>query len=156
LVQLSAPSVTASENTGILSVNQTGVSYQWILCSNGTTLATTSTFTPSETGDYACIVTFASGCVDTSNCVTVDLGSLNELGFNLSINPNPSNGLFNLSFSKEVNSNYVITDSYGKLVSLGEIKGSNGIIDLSTQVTGVYFVTINSDSNSKVFRIIKN
>ena len=156
LVQLSAPSVTASENTGILSVNQTGVSYQWILCSNGTTLATTSTFTPSETGDYACIVTFASGCVDTSNCVTVDLGSLNELGFNLSINPNPSNGLFNLTFSKEVNTNYVITDSYGKLVSLGEIKGSNGIIDLSTQVTGVYFVTIDSNSNSKVFRIIKN
>ncbi len=157
LVQLFAPTITATENGGVVTLDQTGTTYQWIDCATGADIngATSSSYTPTETGTYACFVTFADGCADTSNCVSVEVASLVDLGFNLTIQPNPSNGVFNISISENMESSYSITDGFGRLILEGEIKGTSGIIDLSKQETGIYYFKINSNNN-KVFRIIKN
>lgn len=157
LVQLFAPSITATENGGVVTLDQMGTNYQWIDCTSGADIngATSSSYTPTETGTYACFVTFADGCADTSNCVSVEVASLMNLGFNLTIQPNPSNGVFNISISENMESSYSITDSFGRLIVEGEIKGTSGKIDLSKQETGIYYFKINSNNN-KVFRIIKN
>ncbi len=46
--------------------------FQWINCSTNTIVAgeTNMSFTPSESGDYAVIVTSNNSCVDTSSCFT--------------------------------------------------------------------------------------
>lgn len=63
--------VTVS-GTHTLNALATGVSYQWFDCSTGTPIigATSSTFTPSDSGSYAVVVT-NNGCSDTSSCRTV-------------------------------------------------------------------------------------
>ncbi len=159
LVQAAAPTVSATADVaGNITLNQVGASYQWIDCSTNSPIsgASTNSYTPLASGDYACVVTFANGCSDTSNCVSVDLGSLSDLGFTMNINPNPSNGIFNISFSESVDVTIKVTDSFGRLVLQGNVKGSNGSVDLSTNEPGVYYVLINANDNFKILRIIRN
>ncbi|MDF3026703.1 MAG: hypothetical protein K0S23_1010 [Fluviicola sp.] len=55
-----------------ISANEAGSTYQWINCSGNTPIAgaTSQSFTPTQTGNYAVIVNNGS-CSDTSNCVNV-------------------------------------------------------------------------------------
>ena len=84
-------SVSASGIT--LTANATGATYQWIDCSDMSSIsgATSQDFTPSADGSYAVIITDGS-CVDTSACMTVSGVGIDENekdGF--SLYPNPAN-----------------------------------------------------------------
>lgn len=62
---------TATSNGSTVTAGQSGT-YQWINCSGNTPIAgaTNQSFTPTQTGNYAVIIT-NNGCVDTSDCVNV-------------------------------------------------------------------------------------
>ncbi len=80
--------VTKTGNT--LEATGTAINtYQWINCSNNLPItgATTSSFAPINSGDYAVILTGTNGCVDTSSCTNVTIGTCNISVSHTVLNP---------------------------------------------------------------------
>ena len=153
------PTATATDNGDGSGTASTGASYQWIDCSTNTPIsgATQQTYTVTATGDYSVIVTNASGCSDTSSCITINAANLEELSkLNVQVNPNPSNGVFNLTMNTVGNGVITITDATGRIIGTQSFTGTSSVIDLTNSVTGVYYFTIQLEEIEKVVRVIKN
>lgn len=77
----------------------------------------------------------------------------------VSIYPNPSNGIFNIGFGNLIPNKIEVYDVSGKLIlqknSL-EVSNNQTNIDLSNTSKGVYFVKISTDNNTITKRLIKN
>ena len=109
-----------SQNESFLTANETNATYQWIDCSNGTSIvgATNQSYNATQIGDYAVVVT-KNGCSDTSACIHVSsliVGLENiQLDLNTVVYPNPTNKEFTISTTE----NYFdlkIVDASGKTV----------------------------------------
>lgn len=77
---------------------------------------------------------------------------------NVSIYPNPSNGIFTLSLGDIEPTSIVIYDITGKIISSNNnilIANYETSLNISTASTGIYFVKIEADNQSIVKRIIK-
>lgn len=72
----------------------------------------------------------------------------------LSISPNPSNGLFKLSFDSEGQKLISVYNSIGSLVKTEITSNSNFSMNLSDQAKGVYFVQVKSNNSIKVQKLI--
>lgn len=134
--------------------------YQWIDCSTNAPIfgATTSTFTATENGSYAVIVTNFDGCSDTSACVIVDEVGLNTLSDEMTMNvyPNPTNGNLYVSLSSIEKVNISVFDAQGKLIQTIIDAQNKSIIDLNNAEPGVYMIHMNSENSSTIQRIVKN
>jgi hypothetical protein len=153
------PTATITDNGDGSASASTGAAYQWIDCATGADIAgaTSQTFDPTVTGSYAVVVTNASGCSDTSSCLTIDLSGLDDKDITkISVKPNPSWGMFNLSSDQVLIGTLTITDASGRIIGTEALNGLTKTIDLTSAVTGVYYFTINTDSTQKVIRVIKN
>jgi hypothetical protein len=77
---------------------------------------------------------------------------------NISLYPNPSNGLVFINNQNNFYGNVKVTDLEGRKIyeAVDAIK-ANGIseINLSKVVTGVYFITVYNDDFEKLFRVVK-
>lgn len=148
---------------GSLTPSITGNSYQWIECSNGDSLITNAvdqTYTPTENGSYAVIITI-NGCSSTSNCLTISNLGLKNYDFQsfLKIYPNPTNGSIIVSFDYNIEIPKLVSifNLTGDKIQSGFIKENESSIELSLSnlSSGVYFVHIESENNRIVKRIIK-
>lgn len=78
----------------------------------------------------------------------------------LSIYPNPNNGLFKLRFSlSEKNTTVInITEPNGKVIFSEKLKAFSGVyekeIDLSSQAKGIYFLTVKQGKQSAVRKLL--
>jgi hypothetical protein len=77
----------------------------------------------------------------------------------MTIMPNPSNGVFNISNigSTEV-FNYEVTDLDGRVIFTKDaaINGTETtVVDLTNKVTGMYMIRVYNDNAEKIFRVIK-
>jgi len=70
-----------------------------------------------------------------------------------SIFPNPNNGKFEIQNIRE--GRYKITDISGRIIQIGDIK-NDSFIDISNQAQGVYFISISSNNNNSINKIIKH
>ncbi len=90
-----------------------------------------------------------------SNCNYLDL---EELVFeNLTIYPNPTNGLVNIANSNAADIfNLEVTDLGGRVILSKEaaINGANNQIDLSGNETGIYLIKVFNANAEKVYRIV--
>lgn len=153
------PTATATDNGDGTATASAGSSYQWIDCATNTAIsgATQQIFAPDVTGQYSVVVTNASGCSDTSSCITVNAAKINELSnLNIQVNPNPSTGVFNLTVNSSVNGQITISDATGRMIGKQTINGVSSVIDLTNSVTGIYYFTIQIGESEKVVRVIKN
>ncbi len=153
------PTGTITDNGDGTATASAGSAYQWIDCATGADIAgaTTQTFDPTVTGSYAVVVTNASGCSDTSSCLTIDLTGLDDKdNTKFSVQPNPSWGMFNITSDKVMIGTLTITDASGRIIGTETVNGLTKTIDLTSAVTGVYYFTIKTDSTQKVIRVIKN
>ncbi|WP_299312707.1 T9SS type A sorting domain-containing protein [uncultured Aquimarina sp.] len=66
----------------------------------------------------------------------------NKLNSNIALYPNPSNGVFNVSNDSESRLTYNLFSLSGQLVGTGEMINKNAIVDMSANVSGVYFISI--------------
>lgn len=146
---------------GILEAKADSASYRWIDC-NDTTInfgVTDKIFYPSQPGSYAVIITTPNGCVDTSACFHVSNISLSEntLDKEISIYPNPVDGLLHVAFSEEKMDKQTVLkvlDVNGKTVLQRVIatKGEKEItLDVESLAKGVYFLKV----GSSVLRFVK-
>jgi hypothetical protein len=99
----------------------------------------------------------------TSNCVTeqliltitgADLEDLSDMG--ISVQPNPSNGLFSIMNSEQVNLTGSITDCSGRVIYSADFSDLENTIDISIAARGIYYLKLSSLNYSKVVQIFKN
>lgn len=75
---------------------------------------------------------------------------------NLSIYPNPGNGIFTLDLHKEFNSaNFKIVNITGQVINSGILKNSKTQFDLSHQAPGIYILTISGEKINEQVKIVK-
>lgn len=159
----------------VLSVTPTSTT----ICTGQSTIlkvsgATTYSWTPGPSNSSSYIVTPSgtttytvtgtnSGCVSTPVQVTVnmttctglkDLESHNEL----SVYPNPSNGVFTISSTNNTGKLDVsVINMLGQNVKTESSKDpKNLVIDLSTYSKGVYYLKIQMNDGSKLMKVILN
>lgn len=85
----------------------------------------------------------------------------NSLKSNVSISPNPSNGLLNVSFSltDKENLNITVANALGQTIisnNYNSIANDMISLDLSAQNNGVYFVTVSNGKDKMVKKVVLN
>lgn len=153
-----APVATATDNGNGTFTASAGTSYQWIHCATGLPIsgATSQTFTATINGSFAVVVSNASGCTDTSNCVTLTNVGVNELVQDATIRvfPNPTNADVFVTMSSSA-ATVTVVDAQGKVLQ-STVVDNGGIIELSSYETGVYFLRITTEKGSAMERIVKH
>jgi hypothetical protein len=161
IVQLDLTIINLDNSTsvagGSITANATLVSYQWLDCSTNSPIMgeTNPTFTPTEIGDYAVVVSDGT-CADTSDCVSVTSVGINDrfLSNNLyPLYPNPSTNEVRISNFKSSIDNVSILDLTGKIIMT--IKPTSELLDLSQLNTGIYIVKIHEGNEIMVQKLIK-
>lgn len=152
--------ITTTVNGTTISANNTAASYQWLDCDNNNSIIideTGQSFTPSASGNYAVELT-ENGCVDTSACSSISIVGIleNSFGNDLLIYPNPTSGnlSIDLGFSYE-NSQVLITDIYGKLITSKNVSQTQFLNLFIQKPAGIYLVTIQASDKKAVIRLIK-
>ncbi|MFL5764470.1 MAG: GEVED domain-containing protein [Bacteroidia bacterium] len=145
--------ITANSSTG---------TFQWLDCNTGMSPIageTNQSFTATADGSYAVQVT-DNGCVDTSACVMIVGTGLNAgSAANMIVYPNPSSGVFNLSFTNANFSELLITvvDVQGKLVYSSSDKNISGaynkVINLEELGKGLYYIKVNTGTDLKIQKL---
>jgi hypothetical protein len=142
-----------------LTADQSGASYQWLNCPVMTPItgATNQTYTPTNNGNYAVIVT-SNGCSDTSTCYTVTSVGIMDNGFKngLLVYPNPTNGNFSIDLGKNYQTTtIIITDLVGKVIQT-QIYNESQLLNLNIEEpAGIYLLVIESGDKKAVIRLIK-
>ena len=139
--------VSVVNNDPTIVANASGVSYQWIDCSDNSIIAgeTNQSFSASSNGDYAVIISDGS-CTDTSDCVTVTTVGVESLLMENSIvvYPNPSdNGLFTVDLSEiiETVDQVYLINSLGQVIMNG-FKPTEGKLSVEAIDAGVYLLVV--------------
>jgi hypothetical protein len=147
-------SVNTNVNTvGItLTAAASGAVYQWIDCGTNQEItgATNASFTATQNGSYAVIVT-QNNCSDTSNCIvisTVGVEALTQTGWN--IYPNPVND--RLFIEVVESADMTIVDMTGKIVQSGTLKSGKNELNVSLLTRGVYFIRSESGASVKLVK----
>ena len=143
-----------------MTANQSSATYQWIDCANGNAIITGATgqsYTATNNGQYAVIIT-RNGCTDTSDCITINSAGIEDLNLiNVQIYPNPVASTLTVDFGQAINLDVIeLTDALGRIVQTFKNFNGNQIqIDLAKESSGVYFLNLNIDQNSKTLKVIK-
>ena len=150
------PTATATYSGDSILTASAGTSYQWIDCVTNTAIAgeTSQTFQATANGSYAVVVTNASGCSDTSTCVTVnDLGLDGKEFTFINVYPNPTTSSVIVDMNVD-NATIELVDAQGKVISVSTIN-NGGTIDLTNAERGVYFLRVRSENGETTKRIVK-
>lgn len=152
--------VSVSNTAPILSANASAATYQWLDCENNFALIngeTLQSFEATSNGTFAVEIA-QNSCVDTSDCIVIlNVGSLQSgRGKMASIYPNPSNGEFAIDLGELLESVSIdVINLAGQVVFNGNYRQTQKVNLTIDQPAGTYFVTISSDKNRTVFRIMK-
>jgi hypothetical protein len=153
--------ITGTQLNGVtISSTNTSASYAWLDCDNNNALIpneTNQSFTPSENGNYAVLVT-ENGCVDTSNCITINTIGLDEYfnNFAFVLYPNPTTGSFTIDLGEDADYvHFSIVNLSGKLIEYNEFKSTSKINYEFTGARGSYFLIIDDGKQKSVFKLIK-
>lgn len=161
-INLTITNIDTSVSTfaGGLTSNAGAGSFQWLDCDNANSPiagATSATFNPSASGNYAVEVT-ENGCTDTSSCYAYTITAIDDLAHSTKIKlyPNPNNGHFLINMN-----NHSIDETTVEILNInGQVIYSRNYLGLDKiQVnealkTGLYFVRLTQRQNSSSFKII--
>ena len=156
---ITTPDVGVTVAGFTLSSTATGVTYQWMDCSDSSLVAgaTSADFMATQDGSYAVIID-DGGCIDTSACSSIAGIGLSDIeGTSFNLFPNPANDMVTLQFE---NYNEVlevtIFSSDGRVVySTNNLNSSMLEIDLIGLEKGFYTVSTTFAEHRKNKVLIK-
>lgn len=142
----------------VLTANTDDCSYQWIDCADNMPIPgeTNQTFTPSENGEYACIIN-DDICEDTSACITIStIGIETNKLISVKLYPNPVTTTATLELGGKLNGteHLIIYNMLGEVVyHQSNLNTNKVILDKKDLNPGIYQVTVyNSNMNSHLVR----
>ena len=150
------PQIYSIGDTLYATSNVPDALYQWRNCTTGQIIAgaNRSSFHPQEFGTYNVLVAEGT-CNGTSVCAVYGNMGIEILdNMDLIVSPNPTTGMVTISYDSEEQMNATIIDASGKEIGITSIY-SGSKIDLSTFVTGIYLIKIESSTSNQMVRIIK-
>ena len=119
--------------------------------------ATSATFNPSVSGNYAVEIT-ENGCTDTSSCYAYTITAIDDLANSSEIKlyPNPNNGNFFINMnSHSIDETTVeILNINGQVIYSKNYFGLDKILVDEALETGLYFVRVTQKQTSSSFKII--
>lgn len=117
-------------------------SYTITANSGATTIATGGDFESSES------ISFSNAILSNSNFALETV----------SLYPNPTSSILNIRIPNDLGNeiNYQVINNLGQVVNTNKSEQNDFIIDTSALSNGVYFIKLDVNSNSKVFKFIKN
>ena len=148
-----APTITQS---GFVLTSSSNTGNQWYKNGSQITGATTRTYSVTSNGTYT-VTTTSNGCAsNASTGVTITNTGLKDETANqqLSIYPNPSAGIFNISLPDAKAGKIVVTDLAGKVIATQQFPGQETSIDMQHASKGIYLVHLTTDGKSYIRRIM--
>ncbi len=118
-------------------------------------------YTPTTDGVYYSIVTDGNGCIETSNTIDFIYSSLSNISqtTNVSVFPNPSNGIFSLEINSESNQALVLelVNIQGQIVfskELNVFSKYSESFDFSNLAPGIYTMHLTNDNFNEISKIV--
>jgi hypothetical protein len=153
--------VISQSGKQLVSSITTGI--QWFLGATAVAGATSSPFTPTQSGSYT-VTSTANGCVKTSTPFSYVITAIDPVvaarEINLTVSPNPNNGVFNLSFevTDKADLSIEILNAAGQRVYNQSQKNFVGKyskqIHVEVHAAEVYMLKINHNKKNYVYKII--
>jgi len=146
--------VSATATT--ITADEIGATYQWVDCNNNNAPiagAINISFTPTVTGNYACLVNNGNcESLTVCNTIVVNTTSLNDLDHRQEVNiyPNPASHILNIKTNLNIQSIQVF-DAQGKLV----LDRLDEQIDISAWKSGFYNLRVATDQGVSNHKFIK-
>lgn len=134
--------ITTSGPTFSANEVSAGTQYQWVDCDNGNTSIpgeTNQTFTATQTGSYAVVITGQNGCSETSTCSNITIVGLDEINpdhLKVSIYPNPASSVLSVK-GLTSDENFTILNLQGETVHNGT---TNNTITVDYLASGTYLL----------------
>lgn len=144
---LDTPAVTVTDNgTGLTATAPGAVSYQWYF--NGSVISgeTSSGITPTQTGNYACLISngncSGTGSIDYFFDAVTDL---QKLPFSFI---NPVSNTLEIRTADFANTTAAVYDMQGKVVMQTKLSASQSFIDVSSLSAGLYLLRLQMEGRS--------
>ncbi len=146
-----------NQNTIALNAMPTGGNFSGINV-NG------ASFNPASTGTFNPVYSYTdtnTGCSDSiSISITVDVclgfNKIENENHNINLYPNPNNGVFTLQSDNNLVKKVNVIDVTGRVVLTQNSEESSMTFNISDLASGIYYVSINSNNNTQVIKVIKN
>ncbi len=138
--------IVNQNNTELLVNIIDGATYQWVDCDNGNAPisdATTTSYTPMSSGNYAVRVT-ANGCQQISNCIPITtVGIKNIAASQYSLYPNPVKDYLNIRIPTTLlDKPYHIVDVTGRSMYTNKLGMIENTISIANWAAGYYILQI--------------
>lgn len=147
-----------------LVANSNGLNYQWFLNNTLISSSNSNEFYAKTNGQYNVVISYSSGCSDTSNNITIVVNSSTKINHNISLGnflklyPNPSNGTVTFEYTTPLYSEpfeLLIYNVTGSLINTYYLSKNHEKFTISDWEGGVYFVLIrNQTLTSQAQKII--
>ncbi len=157
---INSANATTSLSGATITADQSGVSYQWIDCSDNSPIsgATNPSFTATAIGAYAVVITDNDNCSDTSSCVAINTIGVNDI-FNegrVSIYPNPITNAYFIEFGETQKEVWLeVTNSLGQIISVKHFYDVKVIETSLDAASGVYFIRLDTYAGEVISTLLK-
>ena len=145
-----------NETGASLCVSTTG-SAQWYLNGDPIIDGDTPCIVPDAPGAYTVIVTDVLGCLSAPSAPVqvISTGIATTGSISTRIFPNPAKNMVRIERTDASRASVTFTDAQGRVVRSEQMAGSNGTIDISEFVPGLYLVRVASAEGVESLRLVK-
>ncbi|MCH8903430.1 MAG: FG-GAP repeat protein [Bacteroidetes bacterium] len=147
------PTITRNGNT---LVSSPGPSHHWYMGNTILFFETNQSYSPTKDSVYSVVVTDNNACATFSDPFDFKLSGINEINHDIDfiIYPNPNDGSFFITFSKhQVNTKITVSDILGRTLQEKFITGDKAMVNVSSDRTGIFFLSVISDHSMSVVKI---
>lgn len=148
-----------TQTDAVLTADADGLSYQWVECPELTPIidATSQSFTATENGDYAVILT-TENCADTSACYTVSVTNIEDVEYleQVQIYPNPVYNEFIVDLGQLSSVTLTLYDAAGLEIRRAQYGAVERVIVEAVDLApGVYVVQVETEWGVRKSRFVK-
>lgn len=146
-----------------LTAVETNAMYKWFECSTPAIILKNSDspiYSPAMSGGYGVTIT-KTGCSATSTCVTFTNPLATEASDqtqNITISPNPTNGIVTLTFGQiEQETTVYLVSALGQTVSRTQVENAPSVkVDLQNFPSGMYYILVyRKDKKTQSFTVVR-
>ncbi len=131
---------------------------QWLLDGNVLNGENGQTLTATQNGNYSVVYSYTTGCTDTvsSAVQNIVVSSVNTIAANsIRLFPNPTKGVFQLAGLGNAEASVTVRNILGSTVYFNAAVTGISQIDISTVPQGIYFVEVQHQNKTTVYKVNK-